>query len=210
MHILNHFSDYEYPHLPNLQTVDGLLDMVSGCTFVILGNVLDFRTYCTPNQTEEDPTTKEGRHLWKEFDRKNIPGDERMAMCYARGIALTVFRWIREGCIVKRPDGKIIDDLPSKYMVELLSALLAYKSKAVARKLIGAPHCAFWMLKAQVLNVVKCDGSVEKLWNERKGDPSDSLRMSLDEGCTVEWRDDAPIAIFNIRRSSSLKLVLQC
>lgn len=189
--MLNRFSDDEYFHLPNVRTVDGLVDLISGCTLAILGNVLDFRTYCAPNQAEEHTTTKEQQRLWRQFDRNNIPGDERMAMCYARGIAVELFRWIRMWCIVKTPDGDIIDDLPSKHMVEILTVLLDYKSKAEARKLKGAPHCALWMLKAQVLNVVKCDSSVEELWNNRKSKSKGSLTI-LDEGCTIQWKDDAP------------------
>jgi hypothetical protein len=175
---------------------------------VILGNVLDFKTYCASNQTEEDPTTKDQQHLWKKFNRNNIPGDECIAMCYAHGIALNVFRWIHMWCIVKNPDGEILDDLPWKSMVELLSALLAYKTEAGTRRLTGAPHCAYWMLKAQVLNVIKCDISLEKLWNERKGKSSDSLRMSLDEGCTVEWNGDAPSEIHKAGKLFSFKHVL--
>jgi hypothetical protein len=192
LHLLKRFSDDEYFHLPNVRTVDGLLDLISGCTLAILSNVLDFRTYCAPNQAEQHPTTKEQQHLWKKYDRNNIPGDERMAMCHARGIALHLFRWIRMWCIVKTPDDEILDNLPSKHMVEILNALLSYKSKADLRKLQGAPHCGLWMLKAQILNVVKCDSSVEKLWNQRTGKPSDSLRMTLEEGTTVHWKDDAP------------------
>jgi len=198
--MLNHFSDSEYSHLPDVQMVNGLLDLISGCTLAILGNVLDFRTYSAPNQLEDHPMTNAQQQLWKVFDQNHIPGDERMAICYARGIALAVFRWIRGCCIVKTSEGEVLEDLPSKHMVQLLDALLAYKSKAGVQKLQGAPHCASWMLKAQVLNVVKCDSLVEKLWNERKGPSSDSLRMTLDEGCTVEWKD-APIPI---QRSSML------
>ncbi len=175
--------------------VDGLLDLISGCTLAILGNVLDFRTYCAPNQAEATPTMREQQFLWKKFDRNHIGGEERMAICYTRGVALHVFAWIRKQCIVKTPNGEIMDDLPSKYVVELLDALLAYKLKADKRKLKGASHCTFWMLKAQVSNVVKCDSSVEKLWNERKGESSGNLRMTLDEGCTVEWSDDTPTPI---------------
>ena len=61
------------------------------------------------------------------------------------------------------PNGKIIDDLPSTYMVNLLDALLAYKLKALSGRFGGAPHCTLWMLKAQVLNVVEVDPSFEKL-----------------------------------------------
>lgn len=193
--MLKHFSDDEYFLLPDIQTVDGLLDLISGCTFAILSNVLDFRTYCEPNQTEGDPMTKEKWRLWKEFDRNNIHGDERMAICYTRGIALAVFQWIRSSCIVKTPDGEIMEDLPSKYMVQLLGAILAYKSNAETRKLQGAPHCALWMLKAQVLNVVKCDSSIEKLWNKGKAKSSASLRMTLDKGCTIQWKGAPPTTI---------------
>jgi len=188
-------SDDEYLHLPDVLTTDGLLDLISGCTLAILGNVLDFRTYCAPNQGEADPTRREQQSLWKKFDRNNIPGDERMAICYTRGIALAVFKWIRRWCIVKTPDGEIIEDLPSQYMVALLGSLLAYKSKADQRKLKGAPHCALWMLKAQVSNVVECDRSVKKLWEERKGKSSDTLGITLVEGCTVEWSEDLPISV---------------
>jgi len=157
--------------------------------------VLDFRTYSAPNQAEAMPTTNQQRALWKKFDRNNIQGEERMAICYARGIALHVFAWIRNSCVIKTPNGEIMDDLPSKYVVELLGALLAYKSKADMRKLKGAPHCTFWMLKLQVSNVVGCDSSVEKLWKATKGESSGNLLMALDEGCTVEWRDDTPAPI---------------
>src|ERR1700694_660668 len=135
--MLNYISDDEYFHLPDIQTVDGLLDLISGCASAILGNVLDFRTYSAPNQAENDPMTKEQARLWKEFDRNDIPGSERIAICYARGIALAVVRWIRTSCIVKNPDGEIMDNLPSKYIVNLLDALLSYKLGALSRQLHG-------------------------------------------------------------------------
>ena len=67
------------------------MDLISSCTLAVLGNVLDFRTYSTPNQAEKDPTTRAQLQLWKDFDQNDIPGDERMAICYARGVALTIF-----------------------------------------------------------------------------------------------------------------------
>ena len=187
-HFLIKTSDDEHLHLPNVQTFQGLMDLISGCALAVLGNVLDFRTYSAPNQGEEDPTTRAQLQLWKDFDRNDIPGDERMAICYARGVALAVFGWIRDWCIVKTPDGEVVEDLPSKYLVNLLDALVGYKDKAKAQGLEGAPHCAPWMLKAQIANVVKCDRSIETLWGQRTGRSSDSLHMDMDEGCTVQWR----------------------
>jgi hypothetical protein len=203
---MNHFPDVEHDHLPDVRTVDGLLDLISGCTLVILGNVVDFRTYCAPNQTEDTKTTTEQLRLWKEFDRNDIQGDERMAMCYARGLALCVFEWIRGWCIVRNPDGGVIDDLPSKHVVQLMDALLAYKAEAEARHLKGAPHCTLWKVRAQILNVVEWDSAIKKVWNERTGKPSNSLRMTLDEGCEVEWRTDAPYQFSKDSKYFSLTL----
>ena len=202
------FSDDEFPHLPDVKTLDGLLDLISGCTLAILGNVLDFRTYSAPNQLEHDETNKVQHYLWKKYDQNNIPGDERMAICFTRGLALRVFYWIREWCTVKTPNGDIIDDLPSKYMVGMLDALIVYKTKAVKQNYTGAPHCDLPKLNAQVYNVVECDKKVEKVWTERKASSSHSLRMTLPEGCVVEWSDEVPLSIGASGKLFSFKSLL--
>ena len=188
------------------------MDLISGCTFAILANVLDFRTYSAPNQPEAAVTTKGQCSLWKTFDRNDIPADERMAIVYSRGVALSVFAWIRERCIIKEPKGKILHDLPSKYMVHLLGALLAYKTNACRDKLLGAPHCTSWMLKEQVFNAVKCDSAVERLWQKKMGthrpSPPNSLTMTLHGRCTVEWRDNAPLG--PLMSSELFALNFQC
>ena len=35
--------DSEYLHLPDLRTLDGVLDLLSACSLIILRNVLDFQ-----------------------------------------------------------------------------------------------------------------------------------------------------------------------
>jgi hypothetical protein len=193
--MLKKLSDDELDHLPNINTANGLLDLIAGCSLAILGNVLDFRTYSAPNQAEDQRATKEQRSLWKKFDRNNIPGDKRMAICYAHGIALHVFEHIRKFCIVKTPAGTILDDLPSKYMVHVLDARLVYKSRAAQLNLGGAPHCSAAMLQVQVSNVVEVDHSVKVLWKERTCD-TETLGIILDPGCTLEWSHDTPVTHF--------------
>jgi hypothetical protein len=200
-------ADEEFLHLPNVQTVDGLLDLIAGCTLVILGNVLDFRTYCAPNQAEEHTTTKEQQHLWNKFDRNDIPAEERIAMCYARGAALELFGWIRKYCIVKNPASEIIVDWPSKYLVNLLRALLVYKEKAEKRQLGGAPHCTLQKLKAQVQNVVNHDPLVATIWEARTYASSENLRLDLDKGCTVQWSDIIPYGTLR-KFSSKVQLMI--
>jgi hypothetical protein len=126
------------------------------------------------------------------FDRNNIPPTERIAICYARGMALAVFDWIRSYCVIKDQHGDIVNDLPSKHVVQILNSLLEYKATAVHEKYHGAPHCNATMLKAQVQNVVTCDKAIEKLWKERNRFPSDTLAIPL-EGFKVEWKADCGI-----------------
>ena len=133
--------------------------------------------------------------LWKDFDRNHIPAPERVSMCYARGIALAVFKRIRAQCIIRKPDGEIVHDLPSQHVVELLTNLLTYKKKATGQKLDGAPHCTSWKLMAQVLNVVKCDPSFQKIWGVKERKSTHNLSVTLCEGCTVEWKDDTASSV---------------
>jgi hypothetical protein len=115
-------------HLPDVNTVDGLLDLLSACILAILGNVLDFRTYSAPNQREDEVASEDQMTLMSNYDCNNIPSNERMAICYTRGMALAIFHWVRLNCVVRSPDGKVIKDLPSKYVVQVLNTLLSYKA----------------------------------------------------------------------------------
>ena len=147
--------------------------------------------------------------LWKEFDQNDIPGPERMTMCYVRGIALAVFQWIRTKCIIKNPDGEVIHDLPSQYVVQLLCSLMTYKCDATSRSLNGAPHCTSWMLMAQVRNVVTCDECIEKRWASKLG-KSHMLRVMLDGGATVEWKDDLVTSMSGISKSFFTCCFFEC
>ena len=189
---LTYLSEHELHHLPDINTVDGLLDLLAACTLVILGNVLDFRTYCAPNQREEDVATPSQRQQMSLHDRNAIPANERAAICYARGIGLAVFQWIRSSCVIKTPEGVEIEDVPSRYFVHILSALVHYKGLAAQRRLGGAPHCDTRLLKLQIENVVKCDPLIKKRW-QMMGDVLTSLRFTLDADCAIEWKTDVSV-----------------
>ena len=188
-HLINYLSDSEYLHLPDIQTVDGLLDLLSGCALAVLANVLDFRTYSAPNQHPAQQSTKEQLKLWHQHDRNNIPADERLAICYARGIALAVFRWIRECCIVKNHYGTIMDDVPSRFMVQLVAALSVYKSQSVQRRFNGAPHCTKAKLEVQIDNAIRSDALIKEAWDKRaKGVAIHDLKLYVEPGSTVQWK----------------------
>ena len=179
--------DPEYLHLPNIQTLDGLLDLLSASILVILRNVLDFRTYSAPDQHRDEEALLSQQLLMTKFDCNNIPSNERQTICHAWGVALTIFNWVRKHCTIRDANRKVLQDLPSHCLVQILNALLNYKAKAIQADLQGAPHCDMDMLKAQVENVLKCDTLAEKVWENRQHMHADSLTFEPKEDHSIKW-----------------------
>ncbi|KAF8896897.1 hypothetical protein CPB84DRAFT_1815883 [Gymnopilus junonius] len=154
-------SHRTFSHLPNIHMVDGLLNFLSVAILVVFGNVLDFRTYSAPNQHQLAAASKEQQFLMANHDINAIPFNERLAIY---------------SCEVTGPDGEIVEDLPSVFMVQLLSALLEYKAAAERRSLNGVPHCTSALLSRQVENV------------SRSEEPSTCLSLELKSLYSVEWK----------------------
>ncbi|KAF8957876.1 hypothetical protein BDZ97DRAFT_1669173, partial [Flammula alnicola] len=152
-------------HLPDVQTFPGLVNLLSLCNLVILGNVLDFRAYSAPNQKAEDGADPHQQVLMDHYDRNNISKQERVSMMFARGIALELVRWVREFCVVTSPKGEVIPDLPSDYISRQMAALLKYKAEAEQNEIVGAPHCTLELLQKQINDVIACDEDLKRYWN---------------------------------------------
>ncbi|KAF8969125.1 hypothetical protein BDZ97DRAFT_1915488 [Flammula alnicola] len=183
-----HVSDPFRHHLPDIKTMDGVVNLLSLAAVNFLGNVLDFRTYSAPNQGEEEDASDEQIKLLGKYDRCNLTGDERSAMCYARGVAVATFEWICCHCTVTGPDGQAVHDLPSLYITKLLKALLRYKAIAMQKRLVGAPHCNTTALRKQITNVVQCDGPLSSFWEKEKdGIVESSLSFGQTDGYSVSW-----------------------
>ena len=165
-----------------------MLDLLSASILVFLGNVLDFRTYSAPNQDATVKASYTQKNLMQEFDRNSIPSNERMAICYARGAALSIFNWVRKFAVIKGPDGNVVEDLPSRFLVQILNTLLKYKSRAMQVGLGGAPHCSVSLLSNQVENMLKCDAQAEELWGKRQSICDDSLAFFPKDRYSVEWK----------------------
>lgn len=146
-----------------MNTVDGVFNLLSLATVNFLGNVLDFRTYSAPNQGEDVVASNEQKNLLHKYDRCDITGDERSAMCYARGVAVVIFDWIRKHSTIIGNIG-VHDDFPSLYVGSIIKALIQYKKNAMEKQLTGAPHCSLDDFLKQVENVIQCDKKLSKFW----------------------------------------------
>lgn len=199
-------------HLPNVSNMEGLLNLLSVCVLVIMGNVLDFRTYRAPSQKDDIQATKDERLLIDQHDFNSIPLNEREAICYARGVALHVMDWIRFCCTIKSPDGSIVQDFPSKFLVQIANSLLEYKERAEKCALDGPPHCKLKLLRSQVLNMIKCDHYLHQMWLKKDTLPSNSLELADKNEYTVEWQKGWEARWRSLEKGSSLLFtdVLQC
>ena len=165
------------------------MDLVSLCNLIILGNVLDFRTYSAPNQAENGVATSRQSYMMAAFDQNDIPSDERMAICYTRGVAIFMLRSIREHCLVVDADGNELDDLPTRHLARQMRALISYKKAAVLDSLKGAPHCTLNLLELQIENLAAWDSDLSRFYEEGDNDMYSSKHLSFEtlSGILVHW-----------------------
>jgi hypothetical protein len=149
-------------HIPRVETVDGALDLFSLCFLVIFGNVLDFRTYSTP---DGHPLDNKNPH-----DVNGIAVDERYNMCNARGVCIELLNWwsskyrLRHNGVRNMDSSsttpttpryaKTYDSFPIIFLLEEAALLLEYKRRAQEENREGAPGCSTSSLHDQILNVV--------------------------------------------------------
>ncbi|KAF8965329.1 hypothetical protein BDZ97DRAFT_1659254, partial [Flammula alnicola] len=179
-------------HLPDVQTFPGLVNLLSLCNLVILGNVLDFRAYSAPNQKAEDGADPHQQVLMERYDRNNISKQERVSMMFAHGIALELVCWVREFCVVTSPKGEVIPDLPSDYISRQMAALLKYKAEAEQNEIVGAPHCTLELLQKQINDVIACDEDLKRYWNNPPQKIDDTtLGFGPQKGYSLRWKEGA-------------------
>jgi hypothetical protein len=168
---LNVYPAPETFHIPCVDTVDGALDLFSLCFLVIFGNVLDFRTYSTPDGHPLDNKNP--------YDVNGITIEERYNMCTARGVCIELLRWwnskyrMRSTCMwslknrLKKRYEKTFDNFPITFLLEEAALLLEYKTRAQQDKREGAPGCSVSKLHHQISNVVYLFGeNANDCWEE--------------------------------------------
>lgn len=180
--------DRAWTHLPNLEQFDGLMNLLSLCVLVILGNVLDFRTYCASSQHATAPLTTSEKFLMANFDINGIPHNERLAICYARGAALHLFAWVRDCCVIHGPDGVVVNDLPAYFLVRIGRAMIRYKRKAEAKNLQGVTHCSMDFLTSQIENVMTSKSGIHEMWKCHSQLRSDSLELEDSTKYRLKWK----------------------
>ncbi|KDR68714.1 hypothetical protein GALMADRAFT_256536 [Galerina marginata CBS 339.88] len=166
----------EFGHLPNLNSMVGLLDFLTLCNIGILFNVLDRRTY--------EPSTVDSLQA-QEYDWNTIPDYERQRFVYARGLSLELLHWLASKFAVmdvRDNAGKMLDieTMHSSHIIQQGLYILQHLERRVEEEVkdsLCLPMANKVMLRRQLAWAMHTIPWVGTSWTEavEKGDSSGSL-----------------------------------
>ena len=166
--------DPAHDHIPDLKTMDSVMDVIMACVIGIFTNLLDFETYLFP--IPEDTISEEERQQFSKDDFNVISKIDRMACTYVRGISWSLLEWLAKNIIVLK-NGHEIDfgNMVETYILDICHVLWTYKSRAESQSIVGAPGCNLESLERQL----KCLFMEESLLYSRLHDELGTERETL-------------------------------
>ena len=193
--VLKNIGDH-HVHIPAIDSIKGLAQLLSLCNFVILGNVLDFRTYSAPNQAQNAKKSVCQEDLWWNFDRNQIPAAERRSICYARGMALGILEAIDAHCSIFSTNGSAdakVDNLPWRLLADQMRTIVQYKREALEKTHEGVPHCTLTTVQHQMRAVASLEQTLQRAYEDTAAPVSRTLLWST-ENHRVVWTKDPKLA----------------
>ena len=120
------------------------VNLAALCNFCILSNLLDPHTYSfadLPNSNRANTTHLSQR---QEFDYNALSPSDRIYFSYVRGLSYNLLRWVHCTFWFIGEDGKRNDflSLARTYLHQQVKAIIKYKKRAEASKVIGIPNCS--------------------------------------------------------------------
>jgi hypothetical protein len=159
--------------------------VLATCNLVILGNVLDRRTYRERREDLDLEADVEFTIEYFAFDRNAIDHLERQDICISRGMALNMLRWLDRNFEVRdSPNGEPLDfllDVAYAFLSHQLHTLIEYKRLAEKDQIEGFRGCSLKELKRQVDAIIGVDPSLSWMYHhmDRLGN-ANKMMLSLD------------------------------
>ena len=130
-----------------------MIGVLTICNYSILANVVDFRTYGFLNQTLS-PSARDVDQRMR-WDRNSFSRVDREHFIYVRGLAINFLHWLNCNFDVYSADATaptqfFLRDICGKYLLSQACAILHYKKKAEAERLLTIPFCKFRDIKTQL------------------------------------------------------------
>jgi hypothetical protein len=156
----NYYPEKAWAHVPDVLTVDGRIALMTLCSFGILCNVLDFDTYRFPGQRRDEILSAKKMAKLVMHDYNAMTAQDRVHCMRTRALARDLLCWL-----IWKYEGLEWWDLFIRTVAQHSAALCAYKAKAEAEGIEGAPHCTLEAIKTQLAGIAHPDNNLQKYVN---------------------------------------------
>ncbi|KIM48625.1 hypothetical protein M413DRAFT_20985 [Hebeloma cylindrosporum] len=156
-------DDPDKDHVPDLQTLESLTDLLALTFFRLMSNVLDFRTYRLPNTTGHEPLTSDEESLVETYNVNAMNQAERTMCTYVRGMARKINEWIFEHYSIQLAGADMplnIENWVTEHHAHLAASMVRYKQKANTLDVVGAPGCTLERLASQIDKTIEPDSTL--------------------------------------------------
>ena len=184
----NYYPEKAWAHVPDVLTVDGRIELITLCSFGVLCNVLDFDTYRFPGQRRDENLSAKKREKHVVHDYNAMTLRDRVHCMRTRALALDLVCWLDW-----KYEGLDWMELFGRTVGQHCTALYAYKAKAEAQDIEGAPHCTLKAIKTQLAGISHVEGLLQRSINR-------AIEDVLDKADT----EDVSLSIDNIWDNATL------
>jgi hypothetical protein len=175
-----YYPEKAWAHVPDVLTVDGRIALMTLCSFGVLCNVLDFDTYRFPRQRRDETLSAKKREKLVVHDYNAMTPRDRVHCMRTRALALDLVSWL---------DWKYAGlewwTLFKRTVAQHCAALCAYKAKAEAQGIEGAPHCTLKAIKMQLAGIFHAESSLQRSINRAIEDVLDKADTE-DESLSID------------------------
>ena len=183
----NYYPEKAWAHVPDVLTVDGRIGLITLCSFGVLCNVLDFNTYRFPGQRRDEKLSAKKREKLVMHDYNAMTPQDRVHCMRTRALALDLVCWLEW-----KYEGLEWSHLFACTLAQHCGALYAYKAKAEAQDIEGAPHCTLEAIKSQLAGIFETERFLQRYINLALKDDLDEVdteSLSIDD-----FWDDATLS----------------
>ncbi len=184
----NYYPEKAWAHVPDVLTVDGRIGLITLCSFGVLCNVLDFDTYRFPGQRRDEKLSPKKREKLVAHDYNAMTPRDRLHCMRTRALALDLVCWLDW-----KYEGLDWSELFGCTVGQHCAALYAYKAKAEAQDIEGAPHCTLKAIATQLAGIFHVESFLQR-------DINRAIQDVLDEVDT----EDESLSVNNIWDSVTL------
>lgn len=194
-------------HIPDLKSMDSVLDFLSACSLAIFSNVLDFNTYVHPDQDKEERLSEAAILQMDQYDYNSMLPSDRSGCVYARGLALDLMDWyIAHYKFVGMSEQDPVDtrEMVMTHLAHQAYVIWLAKKKAEEQEVIGAPHCTLESVRLQLLGTMSNKSLAGKMFRCHLLQKTDTDEMYLDWSQWIVHRQEERSVIWKPREESDI------